>query len=108
MNKYYDLNILEAINNDLKIISRLSQDVNFYFIDIISELKKIKKCTEKIKLEMKEEYEVRRDLEREGYYYQELNNESENDFNERDEQDILIKKREQFKKILFELFFFFI
>ena len=34
---------------------------------------------------MKEEYEVRRDLEREGYYYQELNNESENDFNERDE-----------------------
>lgn len=85
MNKYYDLNILEAINNDLKIISRLSKDVDFYLIDIISELKKIKKCTEKIKLEMKEEYEVRRDLEREGYYYQELNNESENDFNERDE-----------------------
>lgn len=85
MNKYYDLNILEDINNDLKIISRLSKDVDFYLINIISELKKIKKCTEKIKLEMKEEYEVRRDLEREGYYYQKLNNESENDFNERDE-----------------------
>lgn len=83
--KDYDLEILEDIINDLKIISRLSEDVNFYFIDIISELKKIKKCTEKIKLVMKEEYEVRRDLEREGNYYQELNNESENDFNESDE-----------------------
>ena len=85
MNKNYDLQILEDINNDLKIISRLCRDVDFYLIDITSELKKIKKCTEKIKLEMKEEYEVRRDLEREEHYYQELNNESENDFNESDE-----------------------
>ena len=85
MNKNYDLQILEDINNDLKIISRLCRDVDFYLIDITSELKKIKKCTEKIKLEMKEEYEVRRDLEREEHCYQELNNESENDFNESDE-----------------------
>lgn len=85
MNKNYDLQILEDINNDLKIISRLCRDVDFYLIDITSELKKIKKCTEKIKLEMKEEYEVRRDLEREEHCYQELDNESENDFNESDE-----------------------
>ena len=83
-----NLKILADINSNLQNIVQLFQDGILPYGYIARGFEKIKEYAEKIRLELQEEHsaeEYRRDLERERYYYQELNNESENDFNESDE-----------------------
>lgn len=83
-----NLKILADINSDLQKIVQLFQDGILPYGNIAPGFEKIKENVEKIRLELQKEHsaeEYRRDLEREGYYYQELNNESENDSNESDE-----------------------
>lgn len=81
-----NLKILADINSDLQKIVQFCQDGLPY--DIAPGFERIKKCVEQIKLELEDEYfteDARRNAEMEEHYYQELNNESENDFNESDE-----------------------
>ena len=83
-----NLKILADINSDLQKIVQLFQDGILPYGNIAPGFEKIKENVEKIRLELQKEHsaeEYRRDLEREEHYYQELNNESENDFNESDE-----------------------
>ena len=83
-----NLKILADINSNLQKIVQLFQDGILPYGNIAPGFEEIKEYAEKIRLKLEDEHseeESKKNAEMEQHYYQELNNESENDFNESDE-----------------------
>ena len=83
-----NLKILADINSNLQKIVQLFQDGILPYGNIAPGFEEIKEYAEKIRLKLEDEHseeESKKNAEMEEHYYQELNNESENDFNESDE-----------------------